>query len=427
MALSDYLVSRPVSVVTPVLSSLAGALRLYIESLFPSGYFADYYIDTELPTLRQRRSFRPLSRSQLANRKFPLLSVRTEATADESEFATGVAWFTGGRFLRDPSVLRPIIVDDEELRYAGFQSERVVMRFQISIVLDTEMKAREVMMYLRRVAPTQLKTYLNDVTIATALPGDLLRAVWADMGLDTASTPSPADVDTFHHYLRAVSAGRIERVINTATGRNAFAYHYHANPVMSITGLPSASTNREGNVVRSATVELPIQLDVEVPMVFGYQQEAHVGPDIGAADGPDFGPAGNGAFFSFTKIMRPKSMRGSRGLAFFSAIVSGDVNPTSPNLPDVTELKDALPPDVSSYIAEQRLIDPARAEAVLWIDGDEVSAGWSYDWSTGVLSIDAAVVRYRYKYHFGIYVALENFDTAAGHRTPPGSPLKPAL
>ena len=429
MAISDYQLTRPVSVVTPVLSSLAGALRQYIEGLFPDGYFRDYFIDTELPTLRRKRAFRPMSRSQLAQRKLPLLSVRTEATADASEYSTGLSWYTGNRFLQDPSQLHALFMDDHGLRYAGYHSDRIVVRFQLSFVVETEMKAREVMMYLRRVAPVGMKTFLNGISIASEIPGDLLRSVWKDLGFGDGSDPS--QVAAFHHYLRSMSAGRIEQVVNSASGRRAYTFQYLSNLVMNISGLPAASSNRDGNVVRTSSVELPIELDVAVPMSYAYRQEARLEAPAGAdsLDGaPEMGSSGR-VHFSFARAVRPASTHGSLGLAHFTAIVTGEPNPAAPGAPDVTDLSGSIPPEVKAYVAWLRGLPDAGApthRAMLWVDGREVTEGWVFDWDTMALTIESRVLRYQYKYHFGIYADLEGYarttPAAAGSRPPAPSP-----
>ena len=433
MALSDYQLTRPVSAVTPVLSSLAGALRQYVESLFPKGYFRDYFIDTELPMLRRKRSFRPMSRSQLAHRKLPLLSVRTEATADVSEYSTGLSWHTGNRFLQDPSQLRALILDDDGLRYAGYHSDRVVVRFQLSFIVETELKAREVMMYLRRVAPAGMKTFLNGVVIANEIPGDLLRSVWADMGLGDGS--DPAHVAAFHRYLRSMSAGRIEQVVNSASGRQAYAFHYPANLVMNISGLPAVSSNRDGNVVRTASVELPVELDVEVPMSYVYRQEARLEAPAGTFTFTGATEMGSGAraYFSFARAVRPSSTYGNMGLAHLTAIVTGEPDPERPGAPDVTDLSGSVPPEVRSYVDWLRTLpdaDTPTYRAVLWMDGVEAIGDWSFDWDAMVLTIKPRALRHQYKYHFGIYTDLGAYERvtpdAPGSRPRAPSPYYPA-
>ena len=200
MAFNDLLISRPVSVVIPVVSSVAGCIRKYIESILPAGYIRDYFIDTEIPLTRDltRNKFNPMQDSQLAVRKLPLMSVKVETVADSSDFTTGTTFWTSTRFLNDPTLLSRVIADDHNLRYLGFESDRMVMHIGLSFTVETELRAAELMMYLRRTLPIGYKFYLNDINIATELPRDILRAIWLDMvASDSTLTAAFYSLPTF--------------------------------------------------------------------------------------------------------------------------------------------------------------------------------------------------------------------------------------
>jgi hypothetical protein len=408
-----------------MLSSLLGATRGYIEGLMPAGYLHDYSVDSELPMLRRRRHFRPFSSSQLATRRLPLLSVRMEPTADVSDFATGVSWHTGNRFLLQPDRLARLIHDDNHLRYAGYQSDRIVVRFAVSLVVETDLKAREVLMYLRRAMPTNYKVFLNDVVIYTEIPTDILRQVWADMGLGDGSDPT--DSDRFQEYLSAVTAGDVRRTINSASGRTAFSFGYFCNPILVIDA-PSISVNRDGNVVRSAQVDFSMTADLEIPVAYAYQQKRALLPEPVA---PDFGIAGSSVYFTNTVVLRaPSVIRDRLGLAYHTALLSG-ARPAAVGetpAPDVTALGSFLPDDLKEFVTAHALgADPDSVAAILWRGGVEVPDDqWNFDPLTWELTIFPPGLYYNYEYHLGVYCDLTEWKAVKDRRTtraPTPSPL----
>ena len=430
MAFQDVLMSRPVSVVVPVVSSLAGALRRYVCSVLPADYLKDYFIDTELPFvhLAGRRRFRPMTRSQLAVRRLPLLSVKVETTADSSDFSTGTTFWTSTRFLRDPTQLNRLIADDQNLRYAGFETERIIVRFGVSITVETDLRASELMMYLRRTLPVNQRVFLNDIDIATEIPRDILRLIWTDMGLGDGTDPD--EVTEFREYLRRVTGGNVEQVVNSASGRLAFAFSYRANPLVSITGAPSMSVNREGNVVKNAQVDIPFEMDLAVPVAYAYRQEEALAP-VGDYDpNPFIGEENGSTYFSAAFRTRPpEDIDGELQLVFFTSVVTGDVDPATPLAPDVTDLSTSVNTRIKTLVDRLLDADPTKVRALLWLDGIEVPEdGWVLDLQGWTLTIVRPAFQPRQKYHFGIYADVSDIETLAPvvRRPQAKSPMVPS-
>ena len=423
--LSDHMTSRPVSVVMPVLSSLTGAVKNYLEGVFPRGYFKDYNVDSEMPLLRRRRNFRPMSASQLANRRLPMMSVRVETTADSSDFSSGVSWWTGNRFLREATQLFPLIHDDSGLRYVGFHTDRIVVRFQVSFVLETDFKAREILMYLKRVLPVGQRVFLNGVHVNTEMPGDILREIWRDLGLTDGS--DPAQVTTFHNYLRSVTAGDVEKTINSASGRAAFSFAYPTNPVMTISSTPTMSLNRDGNVIRSSQVDIPIELDLPVPMSYAYQQEAKIEPTAADLDLDSYIGGDGKAYFGTAIAIRPASTIENRTLSFFASIVTGEHDPEHPGVADVTDLSAHIPQDVQDYV-DYLLTLPggeSMVQVMVWRGPDLLPESyWDMTVPGWNLTVQREGLYYRHKYFVGIYCDLQAYRRL--HMNPSGRPQAPS-
>jgi hypothetical protein len=425
MAFQDALISRPVSVVTPVVSSLAGAVRNYVLGVLPARYIQDYFIDTEIPLYRKmnRRRFRPMTQAQVEVRRLPLLSIKVETTADSSDFSTGTTYWTSTHYIQDPLRLTRLVVDDANQTFLGFETERVVVRFQLSFTVETDLKATELAMYLRRTLPTGQRFYLNDLDMATELPGDVVRNLWA--GADMGDPVDPANVERFGKYLASVTAGNVEQVVNSANGRVAFAFSYRANPLMNITGAPTVSVNRDGNVVRSAQVDLPFEADVAVPVAYALRQELPLPAPAADSETVGFFMAdGAPPYFSASVRMRPPHML-PNGLAllFFTSLVTGDPDPMDMNAPDVTDFSATVGPR-SRALVEALLArgDTDRVDAKLWMDGNETPAGdWEFDPEAWALEIRKPTLQSRQKYHFAVYA-----DTSElGKLAPESRPMQP--
>jgi len=410
-------------VTTPVVSSLAGAVRAYFEGLFPKGYFSSRYIDARAGISRRRR-FRPLTESQITANNTPLLSIKVDPTADPSDFLAGDDWSQGNAFLNDPLRLCRVIVDDTAGRFLGAHFERMVCRFGVTITVNTDLQAHDVTLYLRRVVPVARRTFLNELNISTELPQDVMRALWADLGLGDGS--DPGDYETFYRYLATRTGGRIERVLNSATGRLMFSYRYSANPVMTISGPPSFSVNRDGVVVKSAAVELQLELDLPIPMSYAYRQDGPAA--LPSAAPPDFGVTGFSVFFGTTLPAQPPEMtEDGLKLAFRTALATGPLDPAAPRQVDVTPVASHVPAVVRQYIDTLRLLPDSdqHLRAELWMDGERLpSTEFSFDWRT--LDLAITLPRPSYQYDLCLYCdaagLLDEFPTS-GTRKPTPDPL----
>lgn len=416
MAVANRLISRPVSVVIPVISSLAGTLRSYLMSVLPTEYVKDYHISTEMPMSRVkgRNRFRTMTRSNVEKRQLPLMSINVEPTSDSSEFSSGVTFWTSTRFLRDPTKLSRLIADDQGLRFAGYECERMVLRFNVSFLMETEFRANELMMYLRRSLPMNQLVYLNDIDIATEIPGDIIRTMWSDMGLDPAMPPE--EVEYFNQYLRRVTAGNVEPMINSASGRLTYTFAYRANPLVKFTSTPTVSVQREGNVVYTAQVDLPVEFDISVPVAYAYRAEESLGGSL-PSGAIEIGTSGDGAYFSAsTRLRPPEDIEGELQLTFFTAIVTSERDPARPFDNDVTDLSVAVSDRIKVLV--DRLIEgypnPPKVKGILWLDGNQIDEKyWSLDLETWLLTIERPVLQYRQKYHFGLYADVSDIKTLA--------------
>jgi hypothetical protein len=396
--------------------------------LIPQGHIRDYYIDTELPIFRslgRRRLFRPMSKAQIVQRKLPLMSIKVEPTADSSDFSSGVTFWTSTKFLRDPTELTRLIADDENLRYIGYETERIVMHFGISFTMETDLKASELLMYLKRTMPIGYKFYLNDINIATEIPRDILRAIWSDMKLGDNSTGK--DMEDFAKYLGRVSAGNIESVINSASSRQTFAYNAKSNLLVTLASPPTMSVNRDENVVKSAQVDIQFDVDLSVPISYAYRQEESLGDPLSATPF-DLNIENDKPYFSSAvRIRPPENINNGLQLVFFTSLVTGDINANDPNAVDKTDMSTSISTRIRYYINQlftQGIEDSVVAK--LWLDGNDVDdQSWEFDTTSWELDIKMPALQARQKYFFGIYADVSMLDKLApiARREQPTSPM----
>ena len=63
-----------------------------------------------------------------------------------------------------------LVVEDLHVHYGAIHAVRGV-----SFTVETDLRASELMMYLRRSLPVGQRFYLNDIDIATEMPPDIIR------------------------------------------------------------------------------------------------------------------------------------------------------------------------------------------------------------------------------------------------------------
>jgi hypothetical protein len=421
MALKDLLIARPVSTITPIVSSLAGALKTYFDNILPSGYLKDYYIDTDVPLAQlRRRAFKPLSESKLSVRRLPLMSMRVDLSSEPSEYNDPNTWYLGNAFIADPINLNPLLMDDISHRYIGFQHDRLVCRFQISFTAETDLKAREIAIFLRRALPQNYRAYLTSIVISSEVPPDILRKIWVDMALGDGSNVD--DWEDFHQYLRAFTGGHVSKQIDTSTGRSAYFFDHVANPIMIFQGAPSVSATREGNVIRSSQVDLQIDLDIPVPMTYVYRQRAVIAPTEPPLPNIGLNPDGT-AYFGLSVLTRPpRNIDETRMLCYFTSIVTPNLDKDflAKRENDVTEFGSFIRSDLKEYIEAIPEDDREVALGVkLWADNKECNENtYTFDWSTYKLTILSDSLLYNHKYSIGLYVDLGNLRAFERYQRP---------
>jgi hypothetical protein len=426
MAESNLKVARPLTAVTPVHSSLTGLLRDYLLGLFPRGYFRDYFVNTELPFRpgifgNRRGRFRPMEGANVQQMKYPFLSVRVEPSADVSQLGSLDSFWQGRQFLR-PSGLFPIFMDDLALRYLSYERERLICRFSVSMLAQTDLQGNEILMYLKRTMPIDRLVYLRGATIWSKVPTEIVGDVYADLGLGPEGTD--ADMASLRAYLGAVSAGRLQQTIDSATGRVSFSFPYRSNPVFRVQGAPSISVTREGGVVRYSEVSFSVEMDLEVPISYVYRQEPRLAPPGPAPDG--ITADGNTAYFGITIDLAPPTVMAGPGgtpltLVYFTGLVTGPPDPSGLGRPDVTAIGPSIQPELKNYIAGivGGPTDPSlQLQLVVKMGSQAVApAAYSMDWGAWELSLLPPDLLYNQQYQVLIYCDLTGYAAATPDNT----------
>jgi len=414
LAIEDVFLATPATAHVPVLSSLAGAMRSYIESKFPKGYFLDVNVSTETPQpsaglgagRSSRRRWGRLKMSNIDRPKLPMLSIRVDPTIDSSEFSSGTSWYKQNLYASHPGDMRRVLQDDQDLRWIGVHDERMICRFQISFVVESDLKAFELARHLKNVFPLGQRAYLNEVLLAAEIPAEILRHVWHDMELDPSSQE---DRDRFDRYIRSYTDGFAERTVKGASGRMAFGYRYRANPLLTMEE-PNVNVERNGNVVSSATVDVQAVLDVPFPATFGYKQEAALSGTNPPLDRVDILQE-SGKIYLETAIVARPSVNADEylRLMFFVGLVSTEDRTFTQ---DVTEMAEQAPPSLKAYV-EHLATKPdfsALFKPMLFRDSLPLPVqDFEFDHETWTLTIRQSGLRYNYKYHLGIYCDMGEY------------------
>ena len=365
--------SRPFGDTTSILGGAASALRQYIEGLLPTGYYRDFWINTEIPfypglsASQRRRRGRGTILSNVERKNFPLLSINIEPRADSSEFSTKSGFWRSTSFTHRPQTIKRFLYDDENHIYGGVETDRISTAFRVATVVETDLQAYNLQMLYKKILPNEIWMFLNDVDISVDIPGDILLVVWRALrlGNDFKSTGDGSDLKKFERYISSSTHGRVHKVLNPRTGNSSFSWTYRTNIAFRIDSRPSVSIDRTGNVVRRAMVDFEIVFDYYTPLAFSLETKGDDrallpgGNNVqSVSDIEDLGKVGGfaslgGAGVRWTTPSRylPKWRYGGDhhlSLLYVCTFITGNENT------DVTDLSREVPRDVVEYLKHVR-------------------------------------------------------------------------
>ena len=380
--------SRPFGDTTSILGGAASALRQYIEGLLPTGYYRDFWINTEIPfypglsAAQRRRRGRGAVLSNVERRSFPLLSINIEPRADSSEFSTKSGFWRSTSFTHRPQTIKRFLYDDENHIYGGVETDRISTAFRVATVVETDLQAYNLQMLYKKILPNEIWMFLNDVDISVDIPGDILLVVWRALRLgNDFKSGSGSDMEKFQRYISSSTHGRVHKVLNPRTGNSSFSWTYRTNIAFRIDSRPSVSIDRTGNVVRRAMVDFEIVFDYYTPLAFSLETKGddrallpggnnmQSVSDITVGEGEDrkdLGKIGGisalgGAGVRWTTPSRylPKWRYGGDhhlSLLYVCTFITGNEET------DVTDLSGEVPRDVIEYLAHMRYNHTYRRE-----------------------------------------------------------------
>ena len=380
--------SRPFGDTTSILGGAASALRQYIEGLLPTGYYRDFWINTEIPfypglsASQRRRRGRGTILSNVERKNFPLLSINIEPTAESSEFSTKSGFWRSTSFTHRPQTIKRFLYDDENHIYGGVETDRISTAFRVATVVETDLQAYNLQMLYKKILPNEIWMFLNDVDIKVDLPGDILLVLWKALrlGNDYKSDGDGSDLYKFERYLLSSTHGRVHRVFNKSTGNSSFSWEYRTNIAFRINSRPAVSIDRTGNVVRKAMIDFEIIFDYYTPLAFSLEtksdERALLPGGNTVADIEDIGKKGGfsalgGAGVRWMSPSRylPKWRYGGDhhlSLVYVCTFITGREEK------DVTDLSKDVPKDVVEYLAFVRSSHMAgsryrnRIKIVVW-------------------------------------------------------------
>jgi len=186
---------------------------------------------------------------------------------------------------------------------------------------------------------------------------------------------------------------------------------------------PSISIEREGNIVRHATVEMSATIDAPYLTAFAYKQEKTL---IGTL--PDFNSylseEQNSVFINLVYEVRPAyTVDEYLSLVFASTIITKEQNEEN-LLKDTFDFSSHLTEEIIKYFSflkgKATIAEPFEnfVKVKLWCDKQIIETNWNFNFDTFILTIERdAPLLYNYTYEFALYAdigeyATLGFDTA---------------
>lgn len=253
-------------------SQVVGAVRDYVLSRFPRGYFRSVVAlsSDEAAVARETdgRGAAEFLRETPTLAYSPAFSLEQAVNQTPSgDHAMRVRAWAGARHLSDLRGSYPtVFADDRADRYVlAFLEKR---RFQVDFALrvESEIAAWDALAILSASVDMDSFFFLNRVPLSSVLPNAVAWPLCMEYGLDPRDPDGRAE---FLTLLRLHSGMDFRDVLDPARGTSYFAHAWQQNLVLKF-AVPTSSKTRKGRSNWSGAVTFSAEVSVTLPSSYGY-------------------------------------------------------------------------------------------------------------------------------------------------------------
>lgn len=250
--------------ISTIISGISSFVNSYFRGKFPAGFFKDNYISTELNRFTIGRPF--------PNQQKPLLAMTTEYNLDETSMGPISLQYTDIYVVKNSNkekYYRKIFEDYQNRIFIYSIDNRMKLKFNFALKLQTEMQAWNVVNYINQKFEPNGKIYCNNIELPVEFPTQFAINIANKLGWpinDPYNTQkNQANRELLRGYLIDHSLNAITEETNLQTGNPAYYYNHVDNIMLSFPDIPSHEKNVTNLITKDATVRYSIEAEFWFP------------------------------------------------------------------------------------------------------------------------------------------------------------------
>jgi len=260
------------TIATANISNIIGSESSYMfnffKNKFPENFFKSNYISQQLNSFKVGKSF--------PSQRLPLVAMSTNYELEDTTMGNIAREYTTIYTMKKrdkKNYYRLIFADEENDVFIYSVDNRMSLRHNYAIKLQTQAQAWNVVNYLNQNFENGGKNFINDVKLTALIPNEFILNIcnkfgWHITGPEYSESEKKFDREKLREYLLRNGLGSITEEINPETGNTSYMYDYTANLLVSYPDLPQHESATESLIETSAIVRYQIATELWFPAAF---------------------------------------------------------------------------------------------------------------------------------------------------------------
>lgn len=246
---------------SPSLASMISGVQSfmwnYFKSMFPDNFFTSTYINTSLNS----NSLKDMKKQK---KGFPHLAMNTQFELGDGFMSQLPMWHRTDRFVMNNLKRNYRLIFEDDTRgiriYTVPQRYKIVFNF--GILLQTEMKAWNVLNHINQTFENGGYNFANNIRIPTKLPEVFIVNICKKLGLDISKNE---DRVKLNEYFMRYGLGPITNKKDMSTGNEKYTYDFTTNILLNYPDLPNYEKEINNLINKQSAVRYAISSELWVP------------------------------------------------------------------------------------------------------------------------------------------------------------------
>lgn len=225
----------------------------YFRQLFPPDYFKTIHVSTKIP-------FRDRDKLMLTDKEFhkkrkPMFIMRPRIDLNDEDVFMHGTHLTSTIFTNPDAInfgeLEPFFEDPEKQVYIKYKLNRLVINFDINIVLSQQMEQINIASYLKNKLQVNMPFPVQSA-LESNIDKEVLMRLSKDVGIPMYD--EKGSCKEFLDYLNSHSYFPITHKLKTSTGNDEFFRYYPTNVEFKISEIALDESSRRNNIVTASPI-----------------------------------------------------------------------------------------------------------------------------------------------------------------------------